>query len=82
MESIFDPKKARRVREGLGFSQTAVAAALDRSVSTISNWEAGIGEPDVSDYFRLKRLYRCKDGDLLTGDAELHMAPTEAAKSR
>lgn len=71
MDSIFDPKKARNVREGLQLTQTTVARALGKSVSTISNWEAGNGEPDVTDYCRLRKLYGCKDSDLLSGDAKL-----------
>jgi len=78
VDSIFDPKKARKMREAAGLTQTAVAAALGKSVSTISNWESGTSEPDVTDYYRLRKLYRCKDMDLLSGEAELQMIPNPA----
>ncbi|HEY9628926.1 MAG TPA: helix-turn-helix transcriptional regulator [Coleofasciculaceae cyanobacterium] len=47
----------RKRREELGLTQREIAAALDKTVQTISNWETGLYEPKMTPR-EVKRLCR------------------------
>lgn len=56
----------REYRERAGFSQTKLAEAIGIKQGTISNWEAGIRNPDVIMLKKLTVILNCTADDLLS----------------
>lgn len=57
----------RRLRQGRGLSQSALAAALGRARTTVCRWETGERMPTVPALLALAAALGCDPAELLTG---------------
>ena len=69
-------KRLGRLRQQNGFSQAALAEALDVTRQAVSGWERGAAFPSMENLMKLSRLYQV-DLAVLTGWAELLSAEPE-----
>jgi transcriptional regulator with XRE-family HTH domain len=57
--------RLRRLREGRGESQLQVANAVGTDPGTVSRWERGKADPQLSQLLKLAKHFRVKPGQLL-----------------
>lgn len=62
---MFDHTTAREARIAAGIDATRAAAAIGVSLSTLSRYERGEGEPSFSQGMALARLLECEPSALL-----------------
>ncbi|MCL2574072.1 MAG: helix-turn-helix domain-containing protein [Defluviitaleaceae bacterium] len=62
--------RVKELREKKGLKQTDLAAMLEISQGTLSNWERGVHDPDNETLLRLAQIFECSV-DYLLGSTEL-----------
>jgi transcriptional regulator with XRE-family HTH domain len=60
-------RRMRKLRTGLGYSQTQIAAILSVSKQTISNWELGVAPPSLDSIGKFAAVAEIDMAELLTG---------------
>jgi transcriptional regulator with XRE-family HTH domain len=60
--------RLRKLRQGIGLSQSDMAKLVGVTVSTISRWEHGSDRPTLAHRRKLARVYRCTLEELGLGD--------------
>lgn len=70
-------KRLREAREYVGLSQEEVSKALNLSRPAITNIESGTRKVDAIELDQLAALYRQTVSYLLTGEAQIGVAPTK-----
>jgi len=77
VDSIFNYAAAKQGRLARGLNLQVAATAIGVSTSTLGNWEAGRGEPTVTCFERMRKLYRVPRRSLLhTTDPDLAALPS------
>jgi|GEM_PF-673753 len=60
-------EKLKELRKRNGFTQGTVAAELNMSKNTISNWETGVSRPNINQIAKLAQIFDCTTDYLLEG---------------
>ena len=55
----FNPRALKQLRTKAGLSAEVLAARIKRTRGTIVNWEKGVGQPTLTDAFRLAHILHC-----------------------
>ena len=73
----------KKIREKRGISQKELAAKLNVSPSTVSQWENGLRNPSLVNLKRMSNILRCTTDEILSSvveefdDSKFHGAKTE-----
>lgn len=62
-------ERLRELRKKAGYSQEALAEALDVSRQAVSKWESGTTNPDINNLIRLGELYQVSTDFILLGSS-------------
>lgn len=62
--------RVRAAREGLGLTQTVLGALMGVAQKTVSDWEAGLKEPDIETLGKLALVLTTTVGGLVAGEGK------------
>ncbi len=62
------PENLKKLRKRYKISQERLAEKLNRTNTTISNWETGINQPDFESLFIIREIFKVDLDTLLVGD--------------